>query len=183
MFANREIFTVPLFAEIQERTAKAIHQVAALPPGVMRNPAMAGEVEKIIEQFGVEIPELRPEQKSGKRRVERSNGYERTLIDVTIPTTGDAQALRLQPSNSPIFQIPISLTRNGIVVTLADNDGLEREIDDFVARVQPAIALLKHEATLYLPSLRQAVERAAQERLVALRDQDERDKKRKFPIA
>src|ERR1700742_2768604 len=99
MFGNKEIFSLPVFAEIQERTAKAIGDVNRLPEGIVKSPPFAGEVEKIIGKYEIRVPDLCPDQKKGKRRTEqRRDGYghlhERTFVDVTIPTTGDAAVLR-----------------------------------------------------------------------------------------
>ena len=69
-----------------------------------------------------------------------------------------------------------------LIVTLPDDQNLQRDIDGFVAIVSSNLDKLRAEAAQAQGNIQRAVENAANQRRAEIADEKERDKSRNFPI-
>ena len=105
-----------------------------------------------------------------------------TFVDVAIPFTGDAKSFELAPNACQIIGGDWEIRGQELIVTLPDDQNLQRDIDGFVAIVSSNLDKLRAEAAQAQGNIQRAVENAANQRRAEIADEKERDKSRNFPI-
>jgi len=186
----QRLFEKSLYAVKEENLRLATQRVQALSEPELLVPSLQARLDTIADEFTLQVARLRPDERRGKRRVEQreSSDYGRhqvvevSLIDVTIPFVGDPKSLMIAPSRCHVIERPAIANSNSIVVSLVDDENLDRNVDDFVMRVNENLDNLRSEMDSLRNEIKTEIQTIADRRLALVKAQKERDSKRSFPI-
>ena len=165
--------------------------VEELPPEVLNDPALDGRLQKIANQFRLDVAQLQPDQRKGKRRTEVHSDiqYNRPVerkidwIDVTIPFTGAAESFDIAPSSSNLMHGDrIIVNGNNLQVSFPDEDQLDQRVNEFIGRLSQNLDRLRAEADQMSNEMVALLRNVAENQRNALNTRKERDKTRSFPI-
>lgn len=186
----QRLFEKSLYAVKAENLRLATQRVQALSEPELLVPSLQARLDTIADQFTLQVARLRPDERRGKRRVEQreSSDYGRhqvvevSLIDVTIPFVGDPKSLMIAPSRCHVIERPAIANSNSIVVSFGDDENLDKNVDDFVKRVNENLDNLRSEMDSLRNEIKTEIQTIADRRLALVKAQKERDSKRSFPI-
>lgn len=169
----------------------AIAEVDKLDSSEFLKPSLPSSLDRIAGKFTLQVARLRPDEKRGKRReFEREisdYGLERTVkaseVDVSIPFDGEAQSFEIAPSSTTlVYGSKVQVLSSELILTVSDDDQIERRVDEFVKPVTENLDRLRVEVERDLPRIRDAIDNRARQRKEEIERQKERDSKRSFPI-
>lgn len=183
------LFRDPISKFTNDRIKEAEAQTEALTEAQLHDPALAGTLEK-ISNFKFDVAVLVPENRKGKRRTTKvpRDDYGRQImvdvdmIDVTIPFSGWPKSFLYAPSVANIIGEPILVSNGTLVVTFADDAGLDRNVDGFIKYVNENLKNLESDIKKIRQQALRTCQRIANERIARIKLQKERDKTRSFPI-
>jgi hypothetical protein len=169
---------------------KAQEDVMALDRCVITAPSLAGHLDKIAAKYSFEVAALNVDAKRGKRRdkerVVDDYGSRRavkySVIDVSIPFTGDRESFNIAPSHSHLIYAECEVGENALVLTVPDNDGAQKEVDEFVKQVSENLDRLRSESKNWAEQLKEAIAAAAERRKQQVGAERERNNKLNFPV-
>lgn len=169
---------------------KAAEEVSRLPRQVFSDPALAGHLQRIAENYSVEIAQLDRTAISGARRVEehavddygRRHVVQVKWLDVTIPFSGDAELLKVAPSSCTLPSHHAAIQKGCLIFSIRDDDSAEREVQSFCDIVEENLKRLRAEYERDKPSLMETINQVAERRKRDIEDENARDGKLSFPI-
>jgi len=185
------LFRTPFYPVWQQTILKAVEEVNKLDRRLFSDPSLGGRLQAIAEKYSLTVARLQKEHLEARaqrqeRRVSDGRGGSRTImqgrLDVTIPFTGDVESLRICPSRSTVLQHAAEIGSQAIVLSIADDDGAESQVQSFINQVNQNLDTLRMEYEQAKPQLGQAIQRAAEERKAQVTAEAERDKKLSFPV-
>lgn len=144
-----------------------------------------------IAKVKFEVAKLKPDERRGKRRTEKRNAidYGRQvtvdldMIDVTIPFEGWPKSFTLAPSSHVIIDTPAKITHERVIlVSLPDDQNLDRNVDRFIQQVTQNLDSLARDLKNIEGQMLQVAQVVANQRIKQNRERRERDKTRSFPI-
>ncbi len=173
-----------------QQIAFAENQVKALTEQQLFNPALAGILEKIANASIFEVATLRSEQKRGKNRtVIREQvrhglamNVERKLLDIMIPYVGSEKSFRYSPTTCNIIYDEVSLGKDALVLTLNDDEHVDRCLGPFIERVSANLDHLRKDMNALSDAIRANIRAVAERRQNEIKATKERNKTRHFPI-
>lgn len=168
----------------------AVEAVKNLDRQTIFDPGLAGELDRIVSYHTLNVAELQPERIKGKRRgVEgfrddygESRKVTIQVMDITIPFQGDAISFHLSPSYCTTPSQRCEIKDDHLVVTMADDENVQRNVDQFVQQVTQNLGALRSEVTKWVPQIRATLDQVARARMKDIASQNERDKGLKFPV-
>ena len=167
-------FTHSIDAYIAHRKDAALAEVGRLRHEVLSYPARAAIIDTIAANCTPNIPELRGQTQAEKT----SDDY----LEVIVPFVGDAFFINLRPSQYNDPQLPFEVSGNAFVVTIPDDDNLEKPLERFVNSTNANLASMRQEFERGLKTLRAELEAAAITRLAHLEAEKARHAKIPFPV-
>jgi hypothetical protein len=167
-------FTHSIDAYIAHRKDAALAEVGRLRHEVLSYPARAAIIDTIAANCTPDIPELRGQTQTEKT----SDDY----LEVIVPFVGDAFFINLRPSQYNDPQLPFEVSGNAFVVTIPDDDNLEKPLERFVNSTNANLASMRQEFERGLKTLRAELEAAAITRLAHLEAEKARHAKLPFPV-
>jgi hypothetical protein len=191
VFMHRQLFKNSWGQYQMDCSDSAVREVHSLPKSQFNQPSLAGVLERIAAKYKLVVATLQPDKKQGTRREvdQPIDDYGRqitmrvTFVDVAIPFTGDAKSFELAPNACQMIGGDWEIRGQELIVTLPDDQNLQRDIDGFVAIVSSNLDKLRAEAAQAQGNIQRAVENAANQRRAEIADEKERDKSRNFPIS
>jgi hypothetical protein len=147
-------------------------------------------LQGIVDKHKIEIAQLQGEVTAERRTEQRERqdnwGDVRTVtvtwLDLSIPFVGEAETLRVGPSNMLLLFDRIGIDRNSITLTVPDDEGAESKLADFKKNVEHNLEILRREYEAAKPHLERAVQQAADQRRAQIEAEDGRDKGRSFRV-
>ena len=104
-----------------------------------------------------------------------------SMIDVVIPFDGDPIAFEITPTQC-ILGTTGQLQGQYLVISVMDDDYLQADLDRRLGDIQDNLRNLKHDVENAGKAMLQQLQITAEQRLVRLRKQKQRDSKFDFPI-
>ncbi|MHC1946492.1 hypothetical protein IF803_19090 [Bradyrhizobium sp. UFLA06-06] len=187
---NGTLFQEPISALIEQKLYEAKMWAERLPEESLTSDKLAEELTKIAH-FQFDVAKLKPDERKGKRRTEKRkiSDYGRDvtidvdIIDVIIPFDGYPKSFQIAPSHCNVIDIPAMITHeNGLRISLPDDQNLDRAVNFFIERVSGNLSTLEKELQNVGPRMLQSAQSAIHQRLQRIRERQERDKTRSFPI-
>ena len=184
------LFQESISTFIEQKLQEAKAKAEQLTPEQLKGSDLAATLEKIAT-FRFDIASLKPDQRTGRRRTEKRKrmDYGREIvvdvdiIDVTIPFDGWPKSFSLAPSSCRIIETPAAINKDSkIQVSFLDDQNLEQNVNSFVEGVSQNLRTLGAELQRIAPQMLQAAQLVANKRLQQIREREERDKTRSFPI-
>jgi hypothetical protein len=174
----------------EEQITVAEGRVDALTEQQLTNPALAGMLEKIANASVFEVAALRPDEKRGKNRTIRREMHrhglpmsvEAKLVEITIPFVGSEQSFVFAPTSCNIIDQDATVHENALVVTLDDDEHLERYLVPFITRVSENLERLRKDMADVLRMVQERVKARADHRQSDILATKERNRTRSFPI-
>jgi hypothetical protein len=168
----------------------AIEDVKKLDRHTLLDPGLAGVLDKIASHYSLDVATLEPNAISGSRRgVERAVddfGMTRNVtiqvMDIRIPFRGEAQSFRFSPSYCSIPSQRCDVKNDHLLITLADDANVQKNVDQFVQQISQNLDGLRNEVGSWLPQLRALLDQIASARMKEIAAQNERDKNLKFKV-
>ena len=168
----------------------AVEAVRSLDRRAIADPALAGVLDKIANHHTPVIATLQPDRIVGKRwpieRVVSEFGESRRatfyVIDIIIPFQGDPISFRLSPSYCTLPSQRCDLQNDHLVVSLADDDNVQTNVDQFVQQITQNLNALRSEVASWGPNLRALLNQVADARMKEFAVQSDRDKGLKFKV-
>jgi hypothetical protein len=168
----------------------AVVDVETLDRRLFSDPALGGTLQKIVEKYSIEIARLDQnavtadpvEEERYLTEYGRRHPVKIKRLRVNIPFTGEAESLKIAPSNCVLPSHGAEIGRNALTITIADDDNADREVKTFCDQVQGNLDTLRREYERDRPQLEQAVSQAAERRKAQIAADNERDSKRSFTV-
>jgi hypothetical protein len=168
----------------------AVAAVRNLDRETISDPGLASILDKIVNYHTLQVAVFQPGLIKGKRRgvarVISEFGESRNVtiqvMDVTIPFQGDADSFRLSPSYCTIPSLRCDIEDDHLLVTMADDANVQRNVDQFVQQVTQNLEALRSEVANWVPQIRATLDQVASARMKEIASQDERDKGLKFKV-
>lgn len=169
---------------------KAAEEVNRLPRQVFSDPGLVGQLQRIAENYSVEIARLDRKGISAVRRVEerpvddygRRHFVQIKWLDVTIPFSGEAESLKVTPSSCTLPSHHAAIQNDCLILSIRDDDSAEREVQSFCDIVEENLKRLRAEYERDKPSLMETINQVAERRRREIEDENTRDRKLSFPI-
>jgi hypothetical protein len=168
-----QLFAQSWFDVWENIKQRAVAEVA-LDQGLLSDPRLAGELQKIVEKYEVSVARLNADPAAvmadpiEEERVVNEYGMRRALkikqLRVSVPFTRDANTLKIMPSRSTMMSRPIELGQNSISFIIPDDANADREVTTLCQAVQGNLDVLRQEYQQAKPKLGQAVSQAAERR-------------------
>jgi hypothetical protein len=174
------------FFDVWENVKKrAIADVGNLDRGLFSDPALVGELQKIVQKYDIEIARLNTDPKAivadpvEEDRVTNDYGTRRAVkikrLRVTVPFAGQADTLTITPSRSTMMSNAVDVGQNSISFTIADDDRADGEVTDICKTIQGNLDQLRHDYQQYKPQLEKVVSQAAERRKAEIAAEGQRD--------
>jgi hypothetical protein len=184
------LFDMSWAARKEMAAQSAVAAVNGLNRHAMLDPSLAGELDEIVRYHSLDVATLQPDQITGSRR-----GVERTIddfgmrqnvtiqvMDIKIPFRGDPDSFRLSPSYCTLPSQRCEVENDHLLVTIADDTNVQRNVDQFVQQITQNLDALRGEVANWIPQLRAALAQVASARMKEIASQNERDKALKFKV-
>lgn len=168
----------------------AANDVNGLSRDLFSNPSLGGQLQKIAEKYSLDVARINKEGITAEAREEEFQGTDygrhftgkRSLLDVTIPFSGDPDSFRLSPSRSAVIMQRINIGQDSLTLTIADDQNAQREVDTVVTQLTQNLDTIRAEYEQAKPQLDQTIQQAANSRKNQISAEDERDKGRSFVV-
>ena len=180
-----QLFFQSWFAVWDHTKQRAVAEVNGLDRSLFSDPRLAGELQKIVEKYEINVARLNTNPAAivadpiEEERVINDYGIPRTVkikrLRVSIPFTGDAETLKIQPSRSTMLSHAVELGQDAISFTIPDDQNADREVTTLCTNVQGNLDVLQQEYQQAKPQLEQAVSQAAERRKTEIAAESQRD--------
>jgi hypothetical protein len=168
----------------------AVLEVNNLGRQTILDPALAGLLDKIVSYHTLEVATLEPAAKRGSRRDTQRTindyGEPKTItipiMDVRIPFQGDAKSFGFAPTQCLVPSIPCEVKEDHLLITLEDDQNLQRRVDEFIQQISQNLQLLRTEMAGWPAQLRERLNQVANARRSQIEAQNERNKNLDFPV-
>lgn len=171
------------------RVQHAVTDVERLDRSAFSDPALAAKLERIAEAHGFAVATLKdPQGAKGRDEQLVVSDYgdrrtvKRTVLDVTIPFSGDGQSFEIAPSNRTLMSADYEIRGSSIVLTINDDGTAQDAVDDFVKTTSHNLDQLRSDVAKSDPEIQRAVQAASQQCQVQIKAEQERDSKLKFKV-
>lgn len=184
------LYTDTLYDAFRRTVRRAVEEVEALDRRVFADAALAGLLQKIIDKYHLDVARLRKDKVTAVRRDtedERPDGWgewqkvQETLLDVTIPFSGDKESFLLRPSYTAMTR-DAEIGESSLTLSVFDDAPANETVQSFIRAVSDNLELLRSEYEQMKPQLAQAVNEAAQRRKQRIEAETARDQTRSFKI-
>ncbi|WP_162827027.1 hypothetical protein [Pseudolabrys taiwanensis] len=154
------------------------------------DPALAGELQRIVEKYSLDVARIDREAISADAREEEFQGSDyghrytgkRSLLDVEIPFSGDLDSFRLSPSRAAVIMQRISIGRDSLKFTIPDDQNAQREVDTVMTQLNQNLDKIRAEYEQAKPQLGQTIQQMADSRKAQIAKEAERDKRLSFKV-
>ncbi len=164
---------------------RAVAEVNGLDRNLFSDPRLGGELQKIVDKYEIDVARLNTDPAAivadpiEEERVVNDYGFQRAVkikrLRVSVPFTGDADTLKIQPSRSTMLSHAVELGQNSISFTIPDDQNADREVTTLCTVVQGNLDVLRQEYQQAKPQLEQAVSQAAERRKAEIAAEGQRD--------
>ncbi|HEV7293483.1 MAG TPA: hypothetical protein VGN79_14305 [Devosia sp.] len=186
------IFTEPFQIFLGEKMRTAEMEVDRLSEDDLQSPALGQSLQNIAN-FKFQVAEIRPDEKTGKRRTEVRSfvDYGRHIqskvdvLDISIPYSGFPKSFSIAPTNGHTIESKATYQSSSghlLVVTLDEDDALEVKLATFISEVEDNLQKLGQDMENLRKRLLVHVQDRAQERLNAIKARQEKNKGYSFPV-
>jgi hypothetical protein len=187
---SRELFFASWHGTWTSVLQKAAADVEKLDRKAFSDPSLGGLLNKIAQKYSFDIAAINKEGIAASRReLERyHNDYgERravkySVLEVTIPFSGEAESFKIMPSSSVIPNHTAELREGSLLLTIPDDANADATVLNFVSQLNHNLAALRKDYEQAKPQLEQAISAAAERRKQTIQKEQERDKKLSFPV-
>jgi hypothetical protein len=183
-----QLFSGPsVFEFIERKKREAVDRAESAPDQCLSD---ATFVERLSEQFRIDVAVLRPQDRHGKRRTVPRQvsdfGWQRSInvdvIDVSIPYSGWPKSFELRPSHSVVIHDECRIENNVLMVNFLDDESTEHKLNSFISDVSKNLDALRNDISNFSNQIRQVVMPVLEQRKSLLQARAERDRGRSFPI-
>jgi len=140
----------------QEWIAEAVAKVEAIDRKQMMTPDLAGRLEHIAAKYALDpalvihLEKIEGVRRDVKRQVNDFGEVRMatvSVVDVSIPFSGDAQWFRFQPSHCTLIDTPVEIRGQNFVVTVNGDDpeGGRNKISRLITMINGNLETLKSE--------------------------------------
>lgn len=148
--------------------------------------ALSAKREALLKEAEVTIPSLNFANREGSRRKESFAGrdgrrYEREMIDVTIPYSGDSVGFEIGPSTRSLGPRG-NVSPTHITLSFEDDDRLETNLEQMVEQIEGNLRNLAADLKTLPTQVSSAIDAAVEKRISQIERKRELDSKRSFPI-
>ncbi len=187
----RNLYKYSLHGSFQENIRRAIGEVEGLDRQAFANSALAGNLQKITEKYGLEVAHIRKDNITAHRRDTEREGtdewgdrrtFRQTWLDVTVPFSGDKESFLFSPSRTTIPAYDAEIGSSSLSISIRDDDGADNAVQAFIQILSDNLEVLRTEYDQMKPQLVQAVNQAAQRRKQQIDAETARDQTRSFKI-
>lgn len=138
---------------LESRLQSAGNAIDRLSLSDLRDPALAGRIERLWASTRAAIPLLQRDGKSGKMRevTERRTDYDRevavqtTVVDVQVPYRGDGEMFHVRPSTSSMLNERVEVRDAHLHYTMPLDPVQEPRFDKMLDQIERNLATLRTE--------------------------------------
>jgi hypothetical protein len=168
----------------------AANDVRALDRRLFSSPELVGHLQRIAEKYSTNVARIKKNdvEATGREEEVQSRDYgrnflsKRKVLDVNVPFSGDADSLKLSPSQTTVISRRVSLGSDSVGFTIPDDDNANREVETIVNLLTQNLDRLRTEYEQAKPQLEAAIQQAASVRKAEIASESERDKGRSFTV-
>lgn len=168
----------------------AANDVKNLGREILSDPSLGGQLQKIAEKYSFDVARINKDEITATAREEeiRRHDYgrdhlaKRTMLDVSIPFSGDPESFQAAPSSCAVIMHRVEVGHDSLTLTIPDDQNAQREVDTAVSQLNQNLDTLRAEYERAKPQLEQTIQQAAQARKSQIASEAERDKGRTFKI-
>jgi hypothetical protein len=180
-----QLFFQSWYAVWENIKQHAVAEVNGLDRKMFSDPRLGGELQRIVEKHEIDIARLNTDpaaiiaDPAQEERVVNDYGFQRPVkikrLRVSVPFTGDADTLKIQPSRSTMLSYAVEIGQKSISFTIPDDQNADREVTTLCTVVQGNLDVLRQEYQQAKPQLEQAVSQAAERRKAEIAAEGQRD--------
>ena len=173
-----------------QMTEDAVRKLQAVDRTKFLDGSYKEEIEHFTDWAAFDIATLHSADRKGKRRKEKTyvndHGQRReieySVIDVTIPFSGDRSSFSYGPSSRTNPNKHAEVQSNALLVIFPDDETLDMKLNYFIRVVEDTLQRLQLEMINYRSQLSNTLDIVANQKIAEAQQQADFDKNRSFPI-